>query len=211
MKAAGAYGWQPYHLRVPNVLKSGSLNLLEPSGPVQACNGIAANMCDFCETSGTPVFHSTPILKCQRHGYTCRLAVTAGIKNLSFWHRWARHVIRSVVPTRQVIRSVLSTRHVIRSVLPTRHVIRSVLSTRHVIRSVLPTRHVIRSVLPTRTLPIQSYLYVTAMLILSINFLRTLFKFMECVCTVGLWFNISLQELHCIKVVQWKGFIWKPN
>jgi len=25
---------------VPNVLKSGSLNLLEPSGPVQACNGI---------------------------------------------------------------------------------------------------------------------------------------------------------------------------
>jgi len=26
---------------VLNVLKSGSLNLLEPSGPVQACNGIA--------------------------------------------------------------------------------------------------------------------------------------------------------------------------
>jgi len=26
---------------VPIVLKSGSLNLLEPSGPVQACNGIA--------------------------------------------------------------------------------------------------------------------------------------------------------------------------
>ena len=25
---------------VPIVLKSGSLNLLEPSGPVQACNGI---------------------------------------------------------------------------------------------------------------------------------------------------------------------------
>jgi len=25
---------------VQNVLKSGSLNLLEPSGPVQACNGI---------------------------------------------------------------------------------------------------------------------------------------------------------------------------
>ena len=29
------------YLRVPTVLKSGSLNLLEPSGPVQACNGIA--------------------------------------------------------------------------------------------------------------------------------------------------------------------------
>jgi len=26
---------------VPIVLKSGSLKLLEPSGPVQACNGIA--------------------------------------------------------------------------------------------------------------------------------------------------------------------------
>jgi hypothetical protein len=41
VKAAGAYCWQPYHLHVPIVLKSGSLNLLEPSGPVQACNGIA--------------------------------------------------------------------------------------------------------------------------------------------------------------------------
>jgi len=40
VKAAGAWGWQPYHLHVPIVLKSGSLNLLEPSGPVQACNGI---------------------------------------------------------------------------------------------------------------------------------------------------------------------------
>ena len=30
-----------YHLNVPTVLKSKSLNLLEPSGPVQACNGIA--------------------------------------------------------------------------------------------------------------------------------------------------------------------------
>jgi hypothetical protein len=41
IKAAGALCWQPYHLRVSNVLKSGSLNLLEPSGPVQACDGIA--------------------------------------------------------------------------------------------------------------------------------------------------------------------------
>jgi hypothetical protein len=29
---------------VPIVLKSGSLNLLEPSGPAQACNGIALPM-----------------------------------------------------------------------------------------------------------------------------------------------------------------------
>jgi len=41
VKAASAYGWQPYHLHVPTVLKSGILNLLEPYGPVQACNGIA--------------------------------------------------------------------------------------------------------------------------------------------------------------------------
>ena len=41
VKAAGAYAWLPYHLHVPTVLKSGRLNLLEPSGPVQACNGVA--------------------------------------------------------------------------------------------------------------------------------------------------------------------------
>ena len=40
VETAGALGW-PYHLHVPTVLKSGSLNLLEPSGSVQACNGIA--------------------------------------------------------------------------------------------------------------------------------------------------------------------------
>ena len=38
---AGEYGRQPYHLHMPIVLKSESLNLMEPSGPVQACNGIA--------------------------------------------------------------------------------------------------------------------------------------------------------------------------
>jgi hypothetical protein len=41
VKAAGALGWQPFHLHVPIVLKSGSLRILEPSGPVQTCNGIA--------------------------------------------------------------------------------------------------------------------------------------------------------------------------
>ena len=41
LKAAGAEGWQLYHLHVPIVLKSGILNLLETSGPVQACNEIA--------------------------------------------------------------------------------------------------------------------------------------------------------------------------
>jgi hypothetical protein len=41
VKAAGAYGWQPCHLHVPIVLQTGSLNLLEPSAPVKACNWIA--------------------------------------------------------------------------------------------------------------------------------------------------------------------------
>jgi len=40
VKAPVVYSWQLYHLHVPIVLKSGNLNLVEPSGPVQACNGI---------------------------------------------------------------------------------------------------------------------------------------------------------------------------
>jgi hypothetical protein len=34
VKAAGAYGWQPYQLHVPFVQKSGNLKFLEPSGPI---------------------------------------------------------------------------------------------------------------------------------------------------------------------------------
>jgi hypothetical protein len=44
IKLAGAYGQQPCHLHVLIVLKYGSLNLLETSGPVKACNGIV--LCD---------------------------------------------------------------------------------------------------------------------------------------------------------------------
>ena len=40
VKAAGVWGWQPYHFHVLIVLKSGSIKLLEPSGLVQACNWI---------------------------------------------------------------------------------------------------------------------------------------------------------------------------
>ena len=47
---------RPYRLRVPIVLKSGSLSLLEPSGPVQACNGIALPL--LCLTSGNVVMSS---------------------------------------------------------------------------------------------------------------------------------------------------------
>ena len=34
VKAAGVWGWQSHHLHVPNVMKYGTLNLLEPPGPV---------------------------------------------------------------------------------------------------------------------------------------------------------------------------------
>jgi hypothetical protein len=43
VKAAYAYGWQPCHLHVPTVWKTGSLDLLESSGHVQACRGMAKN------------------------------------------------------------------------------------------------------------------------------------------------------------------------
>jgi len=41
IKAAGAQKWQPYHLHVSTILKCGSLNLLEQSGPVKIRTGIA--------------------------------------------------------------------------------------------------------------------------------------------------------------------------
>ena len=44
VKAVGAYGWQLYHLHMQIVLKSRSVNLLEPSGHVQACLGIALSL-----------------------------------------------------------------------------------------------------------------------------------------------------------------------
>jgi len=43
VKAVGAWGWQPHHLHVANVMKSGSLNFLEHSGPHRACYGTPRN------------------------------------------------------------------------------------------------------------------------------------------------------------------------
>jgi hypothetical protein len=48
VKAAGAEGWQLDHLYAAIVWKSENLNLLEPSGPVQACTRIALPL-DICE------------------------------------------------------------------------------------------------------------------------------------------------------------------
>ena len=45
VNAAVVWGWQPYHHHVPTVLKSGIISLLETSGSVQACTGIAG--CHF--------------------------------------------------------------------------------------------------------------------------------------------------------------------
>jgi len=39
LKVAGEWGWRPHHLHMANVMKSGSLNLLEPSGPHRASYG----------------------------------------------------------------------------------------------------------------------------------------------------------------------------
>ena len=40
-KGGRCLGLTTLHLHVPIALKSGNLKLLEPSGPVRACNGIA--------------------------------------------------------------------------------------------------------------------------------------------------------------------------
>ena len=49
VKAAGALGWQPYQLQVSIIFKSGSLNLLEPSGLDQACTELL--YLTFCTNS----------------------------------------------------------------------------------------------------------------------------------------------------------------
>jgi len=41
VKVADAQGWQTCQFNVPIVWKSGRLNLLEPSGSIQSCTGIA--------------------------------------------------------------------------------------------------------------------------------------------------------------------------
>jgi hypothetical protein len=62
-KAAGAWGLQTYHFHVPIVSKCGSLNLLEPSGSVQACNGIASPL-HFYTKLYTDTFYCAEFIKC---------------------------------------------------------------------------------------------------------------------------------------------------
>jgi hypothetical protein len=61
VKVGGAYGWQPYHLLVPTVLKSGSRNFLEPSWSLQVCLGISV---PFVFQNNTPHYwHSSTVLR----------------------------------------------------------------------------------------------------------------------------------------------------
>jgi len=47
VKAASAKGWQNYHFHVPNVWKSGSLDIMEPSGPVEGLI-LTINLTIYC-------------------------------------------------------------------------------------------------------------------------------------------------------------------
>jgi hypothetical protein len=58
VKAAGEYNWQTFHLFVPIVLKSGSLNFLEPSELVQTWTGIALHL--VVQSSGIEIWKVTP-------------------------------------------------------------------------------------------------------------------------------------------------------
>jgi hypothetical protein len=72
------------HLHVPIVLKSGGLNLLEPSGPVKACNGNALPllfylnllqkyfMDKFADLRGVPVYEFFSTLQSSQRAAACR-------------------------------------------------------------------------------------------------------------------------------------------
>jgi hypothetical protein len=70
---------------VPIVLKSGNLNLLEPSGPLKACNGIVLPL----SIHETNLIYKLRIAKC---GFSLSLAVTArlchpeGVQKLNIKH-----------------------------------------------------------------------------------------------------------------------------
>jgi hypothetical protein len=68
VKASGVYGWQTYHFHVPIVLKPGSFNLLELSGLVKGCNGIALSLPFTVPESGEgEIFGSQPSTPTLRH------------------------------------------------------------------------------------------------------------------------------------------------
>jgi hypothetical protein len=66
VNATGTYGWKPYHLHVSIVCKSGRINLLETSGPAQACAGIGLQNWKYNATPHTnlTLCESDFLLKC---------------------------------------------------------------------------------------------------------------------------------------------------
>ena len=75
---------------MPIVLKSGSLNLLEPSGLAQACNGIALPLpyLPYCLTDlgeiGTEDLHAVPIISLEFRENRCSLrdALLKGVNEI---------------------------------------------------------------------------------------------------------------------------------
>ena len=74
---------------MPTVLKSGSLNLLEPSGPVQACNGIALPFYLYVQLQIHHIplhfgIHNAPMTE-KQFNFEAQLCRFANAINLS-WH-----------------------------------------------------------------------------------------------------------------------------
>jgi hypothetical protein len=97
VKAAGVYGWQPNHLHVMIVLKSGNLNLLESSVPVQACNGIALPLPLPFNSGSNNNFHSPEMcwINC---GFSVLIPVAFSLSTLQFYHKilyiWKTYVLQ---------------------------------------------------------------------------------------------------------------------
>jgi hypothetical protein len=70
VKAADAWGWQPYHLHMSIVMKCGNLTLLENSGPLQASTGIALPcftlLLRSCPTAEPPVCERERLWSCAK-------------------------------------------------------------------------------------------------------------------------------------------------
>ena len=91
VKAAGAYGWQPYHPHVPIVLKSGSLNFLETLGPAQACNGIALPLLYLWHDDGLVIeaetcCHLVTLNKINIHNTSCVLTYESLLLTCKIFH-----------------------------------------------------------------------------------------------------------------------------
>ena len=92
VKAAGSYGWQPYHFHVLIILKSGIFKLLETSGLVQGCDVIALPL-------PTPAVRLTllngRIQKCQ-HPTTKQAPLLTQIKPDAKWSTFLQVLAKSI-------------------------------------------------------------------------------------------------------------------